>query len=165
MGSRGGEDGKARGGGQPESGRREEPPAPRRIAGNPAANGGVIIATVSRSLACRALLRAISRVAPREGRDEWFARWSGNFASWQILCDRGELRRGPDSAGFFGLCRNSLRDAWAARLQIGATQALIHGPGVVIVAATALLFLIAICSGGLHGTRWLFKASPIEDPA
>lgn len=138
---------------------------PRQIPGNPAAIGGVIIATVYSSLACRALLRAISWVAPREGRDEWFARWSGNFASWRILCERGELRRGSDSDGFFGLCRNSLREAWAARLKVGATQAVVHGPGIVLGAGAALLLLIAVLSGGLHGTRWLFASSLVEDPA
>lgn len=101
---------------------------------------------------------------PRDCRDEWFARWSGNFAAWQILCDRGELRRSK-SHGFADFCKNSFRDAWAARMRNGATEAVLYGPRIVACTGASLLILIAVCSGGLHGARSLFAVIPVDDPA
>jgi hypothetical protein len=50
-------------------------------------------------------------------------------------------------------------------MKTGGAQTILHGPAVVLGTGGALLLLIAICSNGLHGTRSLFAAIPVEDPA
>jgi len=105
----------------------------------------------------------MSWIAPRESR-EWFARWSANFAAWQVLRERGELgRRGIFD--FWGPYRESFRDAWHARLKTPATQAVLNGPAFVVAAGVALLILMGIGTHGYRGARSYFRTIPIENPA
>jgi hypothetical protein len=96
---------------------------------------------------------------PREGREEWFARWNSDLTAWQILRDRGELTH----SGYFDfLCFAvaSLKDAW----RVSATQAVLHGPAFVLGVGAVLLILIAAGTHGFRGARSFFAAAPIQDP-
>ena len=70
--------------------------------------------TVRPPLACRALVRVASWIAPPHARPAWRAKWDSNLWNWWVLFERGELT-GRDSAELIRYSWGALADAFWLR--------------------------------------------------
>src|ERR1035441_10033165 len=114
-------------------------------------------------LACRALVRVASWIAPPHARSAWRAKWDSNLWSWWILFERGELTR-RDSAELMRYCWGALVDAFWLRNSREYLRRAVRGPGFVLAAAGVALLAMAAVTHGFRGPRALFVPLPLEDP-
>jgi len=114
-------------------------------------------------LACRALIRLASWVAPPHARAAWRAKWDSNLWGWWILFERGELT-GRDSAELMRYSWGALADAFWLRISREYLRRVVRGPGFVLAAAAAVLLTMAAVTHGFRGPRALFAPLPLEDP-
>jgi hypothetical protein len=102
-------------------------------------------------LLCRVLIRVASRFAPRHGRLEWRARWTGELRNWQLLVERGELV-GEDGGA---LCRRAFADALGERFGGMDFRQIVRSPWFVPAAIVVFAALLCAFSHGFAVTRSL----------
>ncbi|HUP04434.1 MAG TPA: ABC transporter permease, partial [Bryobacteraceae bacterium] len=114
-------------------------------------------------LACRALIRLASWIAPLHARSAWRSKWDSNLWNWWILFERGELTS-RDSAELMRYSWSAFADAFWLRVSRESLRRAVRGPGFVLLTGCAGALAMAAVTHGFRGPRKLFDPLPIQDP-